>query len=212
MARRPVIEDARILAAARDVFLEHGIRGTTADVASRAGISEGSIFNRFQSKDHLFRCALHAGEPPPWVKGLAAREGRGPIGRELEELGIELLHFFRKIIPLAMMSWSAPEERRDDGEAAPLQSQRALAAYFQSEMRRGRLRKVEPFVLAATFSGAVWNHAAMELMFHADKHLPPIDDREFIRAMVSMLLRGLAPGAPPPRTKSPEPRRGRGVP
>jgi AcrR family transcriptional regulator len=211
MGRRPVIEDAQILVAARDVFLEHGVRGTTADVAARAGISEGSIFNRFQSKDHLFRCAMHTGEPPSWVQGLALREGRGPLGRELEELGLELLHFFRKIIPLAMMSWSAPDERRDDGEAAPLRSHRALAAYFQSEMRRGRLRKVDPFVLAATFSGAVWNHAAMELMFHADKHLPPTDDRKFVRGMVELLLRGVGSDSPSTRTKSPEPRRGRGL-
>jgi len=47
MPRPAKIKDEEILAAAREVFLEKGIRATTAEVAKRAGIAEGSIFNRF---------------------------------------------------------------------------------------------------------------------------------------------------------------------
>jgi len=49
MARPPVITEERILDAARGVFLKKGIRATTAEVAKRAGIAEGSIFNRFDT-------------------------------------------------------------------------------------------------------------------------------------------------------------------
>ena len=48
-----------ILSAARAVFLERGAMGTTSEVAARAGVSEGTIFNRFKSKEMLFRAAMH---------------------------------------------------------------------------------------------------------------------------------------------------------
>ncbi|MBK6513564.1 MAG: TetR family transcriptional regulator [Polyangiaceae bacterium] len=40
MARPTVIRNEAILEAARDVFLERGILGTSAEVAQRAGVSE----------------------------------------------------------------------------------------------------------------------------------------------------------------------------
>src|SRR6186713_3255009 len=57
--RPPVIDSARLLAVAREVFLERGIRATTLEVAERAGVSEGSIFHRFKSKEGLFAAAMN---------------------------------------------------------------------------------------------------------------------------------------------------------
>jgi len=54
MARPTVIRDETIIDAAREVFLERGFGATTAEVAVRAGVSEGSIFKRFNSKVDLF--------------------------------------------------------------------------------------------------------------------------------------------------------------
>jgi AcrR family transcriptional regulator len=58
MPRRSTISDALILDSARAVFLEKGIRATTAEVARHAGIAEGSIFNRFHTKEELFRASM----------------------------------------------------------------------------------------------------------------------------------------------------------
>ena len=58
---RPVhISKERILAAARSVFLEHGFSASTAKVAQAAGVSEGSIFKRFPTKEALFVAAMAA--------------------------------------------------------------------------------------------------------------------------------------------------------
>ena len=56
--RPPVISQERLLEIAREVFLELGFRATTAEVASRAGVAEGTIFLRFKSKAELFRAAM----------------------------------------------------------------------------------------------------------------------------------------------------------
>ena len=58
MARPTVIRNEAILQAARDVFLERGILATSAEVAQRAGVSEGSLFKRFKTKADLFRAAM----------------------------------------------------------------------------------------------------------------------------------------------------------
>src|SRR4051795_786207 len=83
--RPPVISDEKILDTARDVFLEHGIRATTAEVAVRARISEGTIFHRFKSKDALFRAAMRF-EPekgPELVEALMPRVGEADLRRSL---------------------------------------------------------------------------------------------------------------------------------
>ncbi len=44
----------RVLAAAHDLFAEHGLEVKMEDVARRAGVGVGTIYRRFPSKEHLF--------------------------------------------------------------------------------------------------------------------------------------------------------------
>ena len=56
---RPVsIHNDAILEAASQVFLAHGYQASTAEIARRAGVSEGSIFKRFKTKTDLFLAAM----------------------------------------------------------------------------------------------------------------------------------------------------------
>src|SRR5690349_10683369 len=90
--RPPVISDGKILDTARDVFLEHGIRATTAEVAVRARFSEGTIFHRFKSKDALFRAAMRF-EPekgPQLIEALLPRVGEADLRASLIALGTRL--------------------------------------------------------------------------------------------------------------------------
>src|SRR5215467_1285103 len=107
MARPVSIRDETIIEAAREVFLERGIQATTAEVAERAGVSEGSVFKRFKSKSELFRAAM--GDKlvePEFVKGLSAMVGQGDVRENLFNLGMGIVRFFRELIPLMMMAWS----------------------------------------------------------------------------------------------------------
>ena len=54
MPRPRTITDEQIVEAARAAFLEQGFSATTAEIARRAGISEGTLFKRFATKEDLF--------------------------------------------------------------------------------------------------------------------------------------------------------------
>src|SRR5438093_1780676 len=103
MSRPPTITTEQILNAAREVFLEKGIQASTAEVARRAGVAEGSIFKRFRTKQELF---LRAMEPAlqdlAFLRRLEEGAGVGDVREHLIEFGAEMLAFLRRIMPLMM--------------------------------------------------------------------------------------------------------------
>lgn len=214
MARPVSISDDSLLAAAREVFLEHGIRATSAAVAERAGVSEGTLFKRFQTKQGLFHAAMNVSledESARFVGGLAERVGAGELREQLEEVALLGVEFFRKIVPLHMMSWSNPEQPTKqgppgayaaDGTPRALEGRRLFEAYFEGERRAGRLRNVDASIVARTFMGAIYNFVSMEVLFGAHDPLP-MPASTFVRGLVDLVLRGIeAPARPPARLKS----------
>lgn len=49
---------ARILAAAAEIFAEHGASASTEEVARRAGVAIGTVFRHFATKDDLLRAIM----------------------------------------------------------------------------------------------------------------------------------------------------------
>lgn len=201
MARPTSIDDACILEAARAVFVERGIAATTAEVALRAGVSEGSVFRRFRTKQELFRAAMARGIPePPWLATLHERVGQGEMRAQLERLSLEAIEHLRIVVPLVMLSWSNPAPNGLPCELAepnppPLRVLRQLSAYFEAEMRRGRVRRQDPEIVARTFMGATWSYVQMELVFRAQAILP-LPAETFVRGLVELLHGGLDPREP----------------
>ena len=215
MARPVTLADDTLLAAAQEVFLQHGIRATTAEVAARAGVSEGTLFKRFRTKEALFRAAMDVSleeDSQRFVGSLLARVGRGVLRTQLEEVAILGIEFFRKIVPLHMMSWSNQGRLGDSGEFEPHGEHRALGGrrlfegYFEGERRAGRLRNVDVSVLARAFMGAIYNFAAMEVIIGEGDPLP-MPAETFARGLVDILLRGVE-ASPTPTHPKPRARRG----
>jgi AcrR family transcriptional regulator len=196
MGRRPTVDADRILAVAREVFVEKGIGATTAEVARRARVAEGSIFNRFPTKGDLFREAMKVGEPR-WVATLPGRIGKGEIDAVLISLGAEITDFFRVLMPLVMLSWSNPTptgipEILSGPNPPPLRVVKALAGYFEAEMRLARIARHDPEVVARLFLGGLQNFVMLELLARSEEVLPlPLET--YLRGMVNLLLRGLHP-------------------
>lgn len=193
MARRASIQDDDILRAAREVFMKHGVEGTTAEVARCAGISEGSIFNRFKSKDDLFRAAMATDlDASPWMTMLDARIGKGDVRTQLVEIGLQALEFFRRVLPRATMSWA--NKRLPPvvgGELPPQRALRRMSDYFAAEMRAGRIRTTKPEIVARSFVGAIQSVCVLELLWN----ITDVPAETFIRGHVDVLLTGLAPTA-----------------
>ena len=217
MARPATISDDSLLEAARAVFLEHGIRATSADVARRAGVSEGTLFKRFHTKEQLFHAAMSVsleGDSAEFVGSLLGRVGKGTLRGQLEEVALLGIAFFRKIVPLHMMSWSSQSRvegsgpYNEKGEHRAVEGRRLFEGYFEGERRLGRLRNVDVSVLARAFMGALYNFVAMEVLVgHADPL--PMPAETFVRGLVDILLRGIEAPVPAPRDHAVNPRSSR---
>ncbi len=204
MARPPSITDEELLRHARAVFLDHGIRATAVDVAHRAGVSEALVFKRFGTKDELFRKSMQAELSPDeigWLADLDARIGRGDLRTHLFEIGMAAVRFFRKLMPLIMMSWSNTRDaetptvhaRRD---APPFVARRRIEAFFEAERRLGRMREgCDTEIVARLFLGALFNHVSWEITIGA--HDPrPLGAEAYVRGVIDLLWDGIAPPRP----------------
>ncbi len=184
------------------MFLSRGIRATTAEVAERAGISEGTIFHRYKTKDALFRAAMQfePEEVPRIIESLMPRAGEGDLRETLEALALRVLSFGRVALPMMMMAWSNPQSEysleqmlinKQIGHERPL---RTLEAFFAAEMERGRLAPVNPRVLSRMFIGTLRDFCVSELLVNSEDRVPPL---ELARSVVDLILRAARPDAPP---------------
>ena len=206
--RPPTIDSQRLLAVARDVFLERGIRATTLEVAERAGVSEGVLFHRFKSKEGLFSAAMDFDreEAPRHVlkaiEELLQQEELEP--REaIVRLASTLVEVGRVALPILMMSWSNPQQC-----AVPLFDKKrfkfrevvkTLGSYFEQQMDRGKLRRMDAEVLARTLLGAV-HHFVMTRILLEEGDSTGMPEGMFVRGLADLLLNGAtAVEAPSPR-------------
>ena len=198
MSRPISIRDEAILDAARALFLQRGMKATTAEVAERAQVSEGSVFNRFKTKAELFSAAMHYGlDSSPWITALDARVGKGDLRVQLFEIGMQALEFFRVVFPLSMMQWSSRQcERVFEGqsEPPPARALKRMAVFFRAEIRARRMKKCDPTIAARSFIGAIASYAHLEMMHKlgASAGMPA---SKYIRGHVDLMWSGLAPDA-----------------
>lgn len=191
--RPPVISNERLLDVAREVFLESGIRATTAEVAARAGIAEGTIFVRFRSKADLFREAMRVDpdRPMTFVEALPSLAGTGDLREHLVAFAERLLEYGRVGLPVMMMSWSNPdgplcEKPASERSARYRRTLATLEAFFATEMKKGRIRKGDTEVLARMLLGSLLHYCMIEVV--AGERIGKHGDAEFARHTVDTLL------------------------
>ena len=201
MARPTTISDERILEAARSVFLEEGIAATTAEVARRAGVAEGSIFKRFATKAELFKAAMQLDlDEPEWLRTLiGARDDDDPRD-VLFSVGLQAVEFFRRLMPLIMMWWSSGKkagipDQLHGPNAPPLRALKTLAAFIEREIRAGRMRKHEPEIVARMLLGSIQSYVFFEILLRAQQKMPlPLEP--YLRGLINVLWTGVEPASP----------------
>ena len=208
MARPTTLSDPKILEAARAVFLERGIAATTAEVARKAGVAEGSIFKRWPTKQELFYAALTPDtKEPEWLQTLARRAGRGDVRETLTDVAMEAIDFFRKLLPLFMMCWSNPSSNGvptplDRPNSPPIRILKRVAAFFEAEMNAGRMARRDAEVVARAFIGPIQNFAFLELLDRKHEELP-LPAEMFVRSLVHLLWHGVRPARAPSKKSPP---------
>jgi AcrR family transcriptional regulator len=187
--RPPVISNERLLAVAREVFLEQGFRATASEVALRAGIAEGTIFHRFKSKDELFRAAMQF-DPDrgiAFVESLPDGAGSGDVRTTLVEFAKQFLELCRVAVPVMMMSWSNPEcELRTDEKGEHYRRVvGAIRTFFEKEAELGRLRAKDPELLARMLLASLHHYCMSELL---EGDVGRLSGACFVESVVDVIL------------------------
>lgn len=196
MARPRKRSDEEILEVARRVFIEHGPAASTVLVADAVGLSQAALFKRFGTKEHLLVRALLPVATPAWLELVDRGPDERPVPEQLHEIAEELIAFFDRMLPCLMTLKAAGLDLhalvRQAPDPPPLQTRRALRAWFQRAVDRGLVRGADPDALAFTFVGAMQARAAFSHMFGAEP-LTPALRRAHARGVVDALWSGLAP-------------------
>lgn len=192
MARPKSIDDEEILEAAREVFLEDGIQATTAEIARRAGISEGTIYRRFSTKHDLFVAAMDIPYPPKWIATISSIDASDPLDRALYQVSLEIIEFFEDMIPkINMVMCNIGEEKLFESEAAapPVQGMKPVINFFDRERSRGRVRNCDPEIAARMYLGALHHFAFSQVSGIND--ILPMPRETYVRGVVDNLLTGI---------------------
>jgi len=202
MARPKTISNEKILEKARELFLARGVSVTTAEIASAAGISEGTIFKRFPTKQALFFAAMGIDEFEDWAADLPSLAGKGTVRKNLIGLAGRVMKVFQVLQPKMMMLWSSrhlnPKELHPlihGPDSPPRRNHAALAQYLRQEMALGRIRAVDPDTVVDIFLGTIWKRTFFKSM---GMHLyDPVSEEVFASNLVDTLWNGLTPPNPP---------------
>ncbi|GGS01151.1 TetR/AcrR family transcriptional regulator [Deinococcus sedimenti] len=196
MARPRQISDEVIIAAAQDVFLEQGFSATTAAIARRAGVSEGTLFNRFASKEDLFVAAIGLHVQARWQAELLGAAGQGDVRRNLERALLSMLREAEQLVPKLMVMFSRGHDTSHNpilmrlGDPMQLAA-RNIATYLEAEVHLGRLRPLDAEVAALTVVGSLSHFVHREQMMPGQGS--GLEAGRFVRGLMDLLWPGMAP-------------------
>lgn len=201
--RRPEDRPDEILAAALEVFGEEGYtRARLDDVAQRAGVSKGTLYCYFDSKEALFRATVRRhivsrltdfqaqldasdASPTELVRSFIAAMWRTLMDERLVDISRlmhrELIHF--------------PELARFYSDEVILATRRTLEGIIQRGVDIGEFREVKHGFASRAIQMLVV-HAAQVQSFFAAYDPDALSDAQVVEGAADLLLNGLrAPSA-----------------
>ncbi len=197
MSRPRSIPDDQILDAARRAFTTRGAAATTAEIAHAAGVSEGTLFKRFGSKDRLLVASLGLPSEPPWVALCRDLAGTGDVIANVRAITDAMIDAFCDLVPKLFVMFSCHLHPRDfmceHAVPPPIVGLFAARDFLATEMASGRLPARDAEIVAR-----VWTAAAKDFAFHEvaglASHLAA-DRSAFVDGLVAMVTGQLVPNA-----------------
>ncbi|MFC6617816.1 TetR/AcrR family transcriptional regulator [Deinococcus radiophilus] len=204
MPRPRIIQNEDLVAVARSAFLEQGVGVSTAEIARQAGISEGTLFSRFATKEDLLREAIGLSSYGHWRSELLSSVGKGDNRGQLERCAMLYLQESEQVFDVLLLVFSrghAPEHNPLlTSLGNPLADDTAaLAAYLRAETGLGRLRPLDTELTAMTITGSLsgwlW-HGRMctaEIGGTTAEDAAARDPGRFVRGLFDLLWPGMEP-------------------
>lgn len=198
MSRRRKIGNDEILVATRRLLLQQGLGLTTRAIAGELGISEGVLFQRFETKEELFRSALSA--PRCDASRLLSESRTGDNARAvLENIAIAVFASLRQVLPyyiprISMSSFAAEDEFTSRSSPFSL-FVAALEEHLIAERHAGRIGIDSPHATAYLIVSILHNVA----LFDALEGPSSATSEGAVRDLIEILWSGLGPPPPSPK-------------
>ena len=164
MARTPkVVEDRRdqIIDAAMQVFAQKGfIKATNKDIAREAGITPGLIYYYFDSKEDLLKTIIETRSPAQLMTILPPQVFELPPEIFMRMLILRVLSIietdqFIQLIRMIMPEVVHNTELEQIILPIPLRLLEFLGKYFEVQIEKGKLRRVDGVLTAQIMVGSV---------------------------------------------------------
>jgi AcrR family transcriptional regulator len=197
--RRKEARPEEITKAALDLFVERGFANTRLeDVASRAGVSKGTLYLYFANKEELFKAVVRESLVARLVEfrdGIAHFQGSTPELLRLaftiwwERIGATPISGIPKLIISEARNF--PEIARFYVHEVIEPGRQTLAALIRRGIERGEFRKVDPDTVAHLLAAPM-----LQIMLWRNALEPccdvKLDPHVLIEAHIEMLSLGLA--------------------
>jgi AcrR family transcriptional regulator len=190
--RRPAERPVEILEAAERVFTRCGYdRATTREIAAEAGVSEGTLYNYFNSKRAIFLGLMDLIEEDMRKDSLTIRADG--IEEALVQVIAHRLRFAKKhpltILTIQQAMLDPEIGRYFDSQVS--QGQDQMMAEFKALFDAGVLRAVDPFVAEEALGSMMMGLTIGIELGSRGHHRDPMQPEEIARALVDVLMNGL---------------------
>ena len=198
--RRKEARPAELMAAALDLFVERGYAATRLDdVAARAGVSKGTLYLYFSSKEELFKAVIRSGIVPLIERGeRLLEEHKGSAAELLREI---VFSWWESVgntklggIPKLMFSEcrNFPEIGKFYYDEVISRGHRLMQSVLETGMKSGEFRAMDAnyamrLILAPMVFLLLWRHS---FDFCDSKH---IDADRYLEQHLDMITNGLVP-------------------
>lgn len=198
--RRKAERPGEIVAAALELFVEHGFAATRLeDVARRAGVSKGTVYLYFDSKETLFEAVVREVVIPQVERSeMLARQHQGKQADLLEQL---VWNWWQSVsnspicgIPKLIIAESAnfPKTAQFFVDNVINRVRRIFNQVIQAGIEEGEFRQIDPeyvtrLLMSPMVLLAVWQHSL--LPYDQDY---PIDEETYLQIHLQLFLNGLS--------------------
>ncbi|WP_217597272.1 TetR/AcrR family transcriptional regulator [Cohnella sp. GbtcB17] len=200
---RPVKTEkqARILAAAIEVFAEKGYAGSsTSEIAQRAGVAEGTIFRHYRTKKDLLVSivtpAMMRMMAPFVIRGFgdvldAEHDSFELFVRRMIDNRIAFVNRNKRLFRIVAQELPFHPEMQEQFKSIILtQVLSRLTTVIEKFQRSGQIAPLPPHTVARLTASALIGYVLPRMLMHES---PEWDDAAEREATVSFLVKGLSP-------------------
>lgn len=183
-----------ILDAALKVFASKGFHGaTTKDIASAAGVAEGTIFRYFKTKKDILFSLLG-----PYVVESLIQTMEGVSGETDEVIltailknRLKLIHNNIDLVRLLLTEIQFhPELREKFAELIAMKAARVLEQFITQRIEDGVYRELNPQIVSRALVGMAGIYVVWKEFLQGDRYVS-FEEDEVIQSIVSIFLNGV---------------------